>query len=448
MNYENKNWSYSPFPWLEEKLKNYELNTDYKIEYINGFKHYTILSERLKKVMEEEWHAKFPCNHSTDNDFFSFKRPFEWWKEFEKYQEGVDYRIEKTVTESGLNDWKYIPLSEKMKQKFAEWKVGELDPGFEKFANWLFFLGSPDWQKKMKEENRKKRPKFIAENNPPQNRWTFPTAEDNAWNQQQPPLTSAELAVLNDPILEHHGDWEEAVRWIMRVRETNSCSFPDEKFKWGVFLHKDIKNPKSSMYKVNQAFKNAGISLDKWKERVAKGQKLEAKRSAEKPQKDKEKILANIQDWEIRGEYIYNPKTGHWKSGKNNMWTGGDERYSYYHEWDGVHLTPETYQEVRKVIFNNLLKIIHYDSEKQCLINKETSEVHNENHFSPTEWKEVIRLFNEKGVNLTSSQPKQPVSADYSKYYVVGGIMFGLVLIGATILLKIWRKRIKIKHDY
>jgi len=58
MNYNHKDLSYSPFPWLEETLKSYQEDIDYKIEYLNGYKHYTLLSDRLKKFVEEEWHQK------------------------------------------------------------------------------------------------------------------------------------------------------------------------------------------------------------------------------------------------------------------------------------------------------------------------------------------------------------------------------------------------------
>jgi len=371
--------------------------------------------------------------------------PNTWSK---NYQEGVDYKVE--VREGGFK--KYYILSEKLKADIRRFNNGHDFSCIEE-QTWKIPPGisNEELERKIREETEAKRQKFIADNDLPQLKggvFYELGKQEKLFNSQQGPLTEAEKAVLNDPILKYQGDWEEAIEWIIVLREVNSDIFPDEKFKWGQFLHKDVKDPEFSKYKVNQAFKNAGISLDKWKERVAKGQQIEAEWLAQKPQKDKEKILANIQDWEIRGEYIYNPKTGHWKSDKNNMWTGGDDRYPYYHIYDEVKLTPETYQEVRKAIFNNFLKSIHYDNEKQCLIKKETRREYTKEHFLPSEWKEITRLFSEKGVNVnvTSSQLKQPTSADYSKYYVIGGITVGLVLIGA-ILLKNWRKRAKRKHD-
>jgi hypothetical protein len=341
-----------------------------------------------------------------------------------------------------------------MKKGIDDWSDSRVDNSSNGFAQWFFHQGSVDYHRQqewIKKENEEKRRKFIADNDPPQLKgrvfYEF-DEQEKLFNSQQGSLTEAEKAVLNDPTLKHQGDWEEAVKWIIALREVNSDIFPDEKFKWGWFLHEDVKNPKSSKYIVNQAFKNAGISLDKWKERVTKGQQIEAERLAQKPQKDKKKILANIQDWEIRGEYIYNPKTGHWKSDKNNMWTGGDERYSYFHVYDGVHLTPETYQEVRKAIFNNLLKVIHYDSEKQCLIDKKTGKELSKNNFSPSEWKEIGQLAQEKGINLSSpSQSHQSTPYNHYKYYIVGGIIIGF-LIGVTMLIKTYSKRTKREHDY
>ena len=53
MNYNgSKNQSYSHFPWLEEKLKEYELNTDYKIEYLNNF---NIKFVSNKKTPKKAW---------------------------------------------------------------------------------------------------------------------------------------------------------------------------------------------------------------------------------------------------------------------------------------------------------------------------------------------------------------------------------------------------------
>ena len=53
MSYNHKTM-YSPFPWLEETLKNYQENVDYKIEHLDDHKHYTLLSDRLEKYVEEE----------------------------------------------------------------------------------------------------------------------------------------------------------------------------------------------------------------------------------------------------------------------------------------------------------------------------------------------------------------------------------------------------------
>lgn len=132
-------YTYSPFPWLEETLKNYQENIDYKIEYLNGYKHYTLLSDRLKKWVEEEWHQK----RVKEKEKYP-ENIVKWMKEeLPKYQEGVDYRVEETAVNSGSNK-KITLLSEKIKKGVEKWNAAQpkedwLGFGdFDNFAHWFF----------------------------------------------------------------------------------------------------------------------------------------------------------------------------------------------------------------------------------------------------------------------------------------------------------------------
>jgi hypothetical protein len=80
------------------------------------------------------------------------------------------------------------------------------------------------------------------------------------------------------------------------VRQANSEVFSDKHFAWRENFEKDLADPRSNDYKAVQALKKAGISLDELFERVKRGRQVRKIKEQQKPQKDKEKILANIQD--------------------------------------------------------------------------------------------------------------------------------------------------------
>jgi hypothetical protein len=130
---------------LEETFKNYQENIDYKVEYLNGYKHYVLLSERLKKLVEEQQHQK------------EVEKPREFFENFFR-QSPVDYHRQ---------------------------------------------------QELIKKENEEKRQKFIADNDPPKIKggsFYELNKQDKLFNIQQNSLTEAEKAALNDPSLTYLGD--------------------------------------------------------------------------------------------------------------------------------------------------------------------------------------------------------------------------------------------------
>jgi len=288
------------------------------------------------------------------------------------------------------------------------------------------------------------RQEVIAENNPPKFKHVgIKNREKYAeWIKQQPPLTEVELKALNDPILMGTGkesfcglgELSSALWWIQKVRQANADVFPDKHFAWHENFEKQLNDPKSYDYKAVQALKKTGISLDRLFERVKKGRQIRKIKEQEKPQKDKEKILANIQDWEIRGEYIYNPKTGHYKSATHrDMWAGGDDKYPYYSEYDGVKLTPETYSEIRKVIFNNLLKNLR---EKIKFRKKNSEKVLEKNNYSPAEWTEIQKARGKNKFSTPDPALNKNVNNNYNTILLVVASLIILVLVGGLFLIK------------
>ncbi|CAG8816532.1 9672_t:CDS:2, partial [Racocetra persica] len=209
-------------------LKNYQENIDYKVVYINNIKHYEILSEKLKKYLEEEWHRKI----NPDN--YGGLSPLSEEMLKQHFVEGTDYSAE--INNSGFKEIKIH--SERLKKACQNW--------------WDKKRGPRDYSDE------------IAD--------AFLRMITNG--KQQPPLTEAELKALNDPIL-------------------------------------------GADKKGNGFMGFTG---------------------------------------ELRGEYIYNSKTGHFKSATSNMWAGGDDKHNYFSKYDNVNLTPETYQEARQAIFDRFLK--------------------------------------------------------------------------------------------
>ncbi|KLL04474.1 MAG: hypothetical protein MRERV_21c027 [Mycoplasmataceae bacterium RV_VA103A] len=362
-----------------------------------------------------------------------------------KYQEGVDYCTE----DRGNGFRKYIILSEKLKADFRRFNNGQDfgDITEQKFE--VLPENSEEMARKIREENEKHQQKFIAENNPPKLRYAFLTPEDELWNEQQIPLTSAEKNALNDPILEHCGDWERTLWFIQKNRQACSDAFPDENFAWDNEFMSKMEKSGTSEHKARQALKNAGISLDKLFEKVEKGRKIKEKNEREKPHQDEAKILANIEDWEIRGEYIYNSKTGHWKSATNNMWTGGDDGHPYYSEYEQVKLTPETYQEVRQAIFNRFLKKLRDNKQEweitdQSLKSKKGDQQVNyeKDNFTTTEWAEIEREIG--NFSVSKSHKQSPNNSTNRRDLIIIISLVGLIILSIGLL--IVKKRLK-KND-
>ncbi|CAI2161758.1 1318_t:CDS:1 [Funneliformis geosporum] len=93
-----------------------------------------------------------------------------------KYQEGIDYKIE----EMGGGFRKYHLLSEKLKADIRRYNGGDFGGVITEQEGFIPPQIPEELARKIKEENKIKRRKFIAENNPPQNLCCFPTAEENA----------------------------------------------------------------------------------------------------------------------------------------------------------------------------------------------------------------------------------------------------------------------------
>ncbi|CAG8525278.1 13531_t:CDS:2, partial [Cetraspora pellucida] len=240
----------------KQKLKT--LLADYdpqqKIIYINNIKHYEILSEKLKKYLEEEWH------HKINPDNYGGISPLSEEMLKQHFVEGTDYSVE--INNSGFKEIKIH--SERLKKARQNW-----------------------WDKKRGPRNYSDE---IAD--------ALLRMVTNG--KQQPPLTEAELKALNDPIL---------------GADRKGNDFMG--FTGGLSELSHFDNPQSDDYKAIQALKNAGISLDKLFERVKKGRQVRKIKEQEKPEKDKNKILANIE--------------------------GGDGKD--FSKYEKVKLTPETYQE-------------------------------------------------------------------------------------------------------
>jgi len=182
-------------------------------------------------------------------------------------------------------------------------------------------------------------------------------------------------------------------------------------------MDKELKDTKHSSYKAVQVLKNAGISLDKLFEQVEKGRQARAKGQTKKQQEYREKILINLDDWTLYSNGIYNDKN------HVAIELRGDNIVRVSTQLVDTETLPtlEIYQEVRRAIFNNLLKKIQ---EKKA--NKENFK---KEDFSPQEWTEI-----EKEISKLSSasQSRKNSQKNPSNHNVLITI---IVIIGLTILI-------------
>lgn len=440
MNHNFKSMTYSPFPWLEETLKNYQENIDYKIEWLNGLKHYTLLSDRLKKFVEEEWHQKILKREKGKYP----ENIVKWMKEeLPKYQEGVDYRVEDNST-NVISGKKYIFLSERIKKGVREWNATQpkedwLGFGdFDDFAHGFFHQGSADyhrqqeWKKKEIEEERQK---FIAENDPPLLKSSYLyelDQQERLWNSQQDPLTEAEKAALNDPSLTYLGDWAEVLWYIQKSRQANSELYPDEYFAW--------EGDSKLKGQVLEVVQKSGVSLDKLFQRVEKSRQIKLRQVREKAQQDKATILANLDNWTVGADSIHN-----WKTTQTLTLTkdGNITRHRFFTEYahggkdseEGIVegcFDSATFQELRTAIFQNLLKNLRKDKNYSAKYQKKCGrEVSEKNNYSPTEWTEIQKAMGETVPVSENSSQNSPNNSSLRNKLIATGIVAGLVILAA-----------------
>lgn len=288
-----------------------------------------------------------------------------FWEHIEKegkYRQGVDYTIEKIGEK--LTEYKII--SQELGEIFTKYCNTTKSEEFD-FWQWNN-LSSEEKEREIARENEKKRQKFIIENSPTNcKNCNFDINYD--WWVKQPPFTASELKALNDPLLTH-GDLIETLHLIQKIRQANSEKFCDEDFAWGDFMFERMMTPKESIGKSVQALKKAGISLDKLLQRVEKGRQTKQKNKEIKKQDNKQKLLANLADWELKEDdrtySTHRPKTNQilewYKNGINSgisfptiMQYGGQETNWNARE-DFDNLTNEDWKEIKERFFPNSLK--------------------------------------------------------------------------------------------
>nr|CAG8441061.1 6547_t:CDS:2 [Entrophospora candida] len=129
----------------------------------------------------------------------------------ERYQEGIDYKVENI----GVGRKRYSILSDKLKEDLRRWNNGhDFENIIEETIGTIPLENSEELERKIREENEKKRQKFIVDNNLPQIKETLfyeLNKQEKLFNSQQSPLTESEKAILNDPILKHGCDLDEAL---------------------------------------------------------------------------------------------------------------------------------------------------------------------------------------------------------------------------------------------